>query len=113
MSKTAIILGNRYPGALLEDYEQKIVKTVYGNVLLYVKGKSVILLRHAKGNIPPHRVNHKANICALNVEGVEKVFAFDSVASLNPKLRPGSVVLVTDYVKNHQLISFHSILPLG
>ncbi|MDO8480479.1 MAG: hypothetical protein Q7S65_01540 [Nanoarchaeota archaeon] len=98
MPKVALILGPFYPEKLLEGFEQKIVKTVYGNVLLYTKAKNVILLRQGKGKIPAHRVNHKANMCALNVEGVEKIFAFDNVAPLNVKIKPGSFVLPVDYI---------------
>ena len=99
MAKTALILGARLNlSKILEGYEQKIVKTIYGNALLFVKGKSVILLRHGKSNIPAHRINHKANICALNLEGVERIFSVCPVESLSLKLKPGSFIVVDDYV---------------
>ena len=75
MSKLAIIGGSGLQAEkFLKGFEQQIIKTMYGNVLLFSKNKIVFLPRHGKNkNIPPHRVNHKANICALNLLGVEKI----------------------------------------
>jgi len=80
-------------------FEQKIVKTQFGNVLLFVKNKNIFLPRHGKSNsIPPHGINHRANICALNVLGVETIIAINSVGSLKQSLKPGSIVIPHDYV---------------
>ncbi len=64
MPKIAIIGGSGFQtGKFLKGFKQEIVKTMYGNVLLFVKDKVVFLPRHGKNKtIPPHRINHKANI---------------------------------------------------
>ena len=100
MPKIAIIVGSGFQTSKsIKGFKQEIVKTMYGNVLLFLKDKVVYLPRHGKNkNIPPHRINHKANICALNLLGVEKIFAVNSSGSLNEKIKNGSLVVPDDYV---------------
>ena len=96
MPKTAII----YTDVLTPSpsFEQQIVKTIYGNVLLYVREKTILLPRQGKNMaIPPHRINHKANICALNVLGVEKIIGVERVKSLKKAFTPGTIILPHDY----------------
>ena len=46
--------------------------------------------RHGKGHtIPPHKVNSKANIWALNSLGVSRIIAPSAVGSLQDKYKPG------------------------
>ncbi|MBS3136133.1 MTAP family purine nucleoside phosphorylase [Candidatus Woesearchaeota archaeon] len=100
MARIGFIIGSGFSGeGALEGAEQRIIKTQYGNVFLYQKGKVVFLPRHGKGkNIPPHRVNHRANICALNLHGVEKIVGINSVGSLKESIKPGTIVAPSDYV---------------
>jgi 5'-methylthioadenosine phosphorylase len=66
---------------------------------LFTKDKVVFILRHGKNkNIPSHRINHKANICALNLLGVEKIIGINSAGSLNEKIKPGTLLLPSDYI---------------
>lgn len=52
------------------------------------------LARHGTAHtIPPHRVDHRANIWALAHLGVQAVFATSAVGSLDPALPPGSLVV--------------------
>lgn len=100
MPKIAIISGCAFESKkFLKLFKQQIVKTMYGNVLLYVKNKVVFLPRHGKNkSIPPHRQNDKANICALNLLGVEKIFAINSVGSLKESIKLGTFIVPDDYV---------------
>ncbi len=100
MAKIAIISGSGFdPENILKGFKQEIIKTMYGNVLLFQKDKTIFLPRHGKNkNIPPHKVNHKANICAINFLGAEKIFSINSVGSLDEKIKPGSIILPDDYV---------------
>lgn len=63
------------------------------------KGRAfAVVLRHGdEGTIPPHRVNHRANIRALLSLGVEKIVGINSVGSLRREIRPGSLVVPDDY----------------
>lgn len=54
--------------------------------------------RHGVGHtIPPHRINHRANLWALKELGVRRVLATASVGSLKRDIRPGSVAVPDDF----------------
>lgn len=67
--------------------------------LVEIKGRTfAVLLRHGdEGTIPPHRINHRANIRALLSVGVEKIIGINSVGSLRLEIRPGSLMVPDDY----------------
>lgn len=60
-----------------------------------VAGRSVAFLpRHGQRHeIPPHRVNYRANLWALRSVGVRQVLAPSAVGSLKPELEPGTFVV--------------------
>ena len=54
----------------------------------------MFLARHGYGhNIPPHRINYRANIWALKEVGVTDVTAVAAVGSINRSMPPASLVL--------------------
>lgn len=67
----------------------------------------VFLARHGYGhNIPPHKVNYRANLWALNQLGVDRVIAMAAVGGIHPELRPGRLAFpdqIVDYTwsRNH------------
>lgn len=67
--------------------------------LVETSGKAFwVLLRHGDpGQIPPHRINHRANIKALSSVGVEGIIGVNSVGSLRKEIPPGSLVVPEDY----------------
>ena len=77
-----------------------MVETKYGPVSLRERGDHVVLNRHGAGSapLPPHQINHRANLAALAKLGFEDVVAFNSVGSLHPRLAPGTFVSCSDYV---------------
>jgi 5'-methylthioadenosine phosphorylase len=63
----------------------------------------MILNRHGPGApLPPHAINHRANIRALADLGYKDVVAFNSVGSLRTDLPPGSLISCSDYVALQQ-----------
>ena len=48
--------------------------------------------------LPPHAINHRANIRALADLGYQDVVSLNSVGSLRPDLPPGTLVSCIDYV---------------
>lgn len=51
--------------------------------------------RHA---VPPHRINHRANISALKKLGVEQILSTTAVGSLSAGIGPGRVVVPDDII---------------
>jgi len=101
----AIIGGTSLDG-LLKNPRQIRIGTPYGFPsslqIGEIEGKSVaFLLRHDVGHsVPPHKVNYRANICALHEIGVERIIATNAVGAINLDFKPG------DSVVPHDLIDF-------
>ncbi|MFH1968223.1 MAG: S-methyl-5'-thioadenosine phosphorylase [bacterium] len=71
-------------------------KITIGNVF----GKKVAFLpRHGKNHqIPPHKINYKANISALKQIGVERIIAPSAVGSLKKSIKPGDFVICDQFI---------------
>jgi 5'-methylthioinosine phosphorylase len=65
------------------------------------KAPIIFLSRHGfKHNIPPHKVNYRANIQALKDAGVTSIIAVNAVGGISDKMSPGTIVLpdqIIDY----------------
>ena len=61
----------------------------------------VFLARHGQAhNIPPHKVNYRANIWALNEMGIDTIIAVNAVGGIRGDMLPGSLVIpdqIIDY----------------
>jgi 5'-methylthioadenosine phosphorylase len=90
----------------------KTVKTSYGSALAFEShdGSYVVLPRHGpKHSVPPHRINYRANIAALEKLGVKDVIATSAVGSMNPEFGVGEVGLVEqflDFTKSREATFF-------
>ena len=91
--------------AVLSDVVDTFQATPHGDpsgpVVLARHGgtKVAFIARHGRGHaIPPHRVNHRANLWALKNAGVTGILATSSVGSLKQAIRPGTFVVPHDYV---------------
>ncbi|MBF16182.1 MAG: S-methyl-5'-thioadenosine phosphorylase [Chloroflexi bacterium] len=59
----------------------------------------VFLPRHARGHtISPSDINYRANIEALKNSGVDRIISLSAVGSLNINIKPGSFVIVDQYI---------------
>jgi len=85
--------------------EEKI-KTPYGNVYLKIKQNTVFIQRHGNPQVPPHRINHKANIQALKNIGIEKIISINSVGTLKLKFKPGTFVIPDDFISLWNIPTF-------
>ena len=55
--------------------------------------------RHGSGHtIPPHLVNHRANLWALKNQGVTHIISTSSTGSLKKRIRPGHFVIPDDFI---------------
>ena len=100
-----IIGGTSLLFSTLPPLEKHHANTPFGPAEILI-GDVVMLMRHQNG-LPPHRINHRAHLAALAIAGVDQIIAFGSTGSLQPKIKPGSLVIPTDYVSITDLPSIH------
>ncbi|HIE41055.1 MAG TPA: S-methyl-5'-thioadenosine phosphorylase [Candidatus Aenigmarchaeota archaeon] len=104
--KIAIIGGT----GIYEQEEFKIIEkidlvTPYGrpsaplSICEINKQKIIFLPRHGeRHNLPPHKVNNRANIWALKELGVERILAPHAVGSLKEDLKPGMLIFPDQFI---------------
>ena len=101
--KIAIIGGTGFGAALVAGTPETI-STDYGPASLtradLGDGLTLLFLaRHGAGHVlPPHKINHRANIAALKNLGADAVFATTAVGSLRPEIAPGDFVVLNDFL---------------
>ena len=100
-----IIGGTSLLFSRLPSLEKQTVSTPYGTAEILF-GDIVMLMRHQNG-LPPHRINHRANLAALAISDVDRIIAFGSAGSLNLKIEPGSLLIPTDYISLTDIPSIH------
>lgn len=90
---------------MLEKPESLDIETPFGKPSGMIEvgkidGVDVAFLpRHGKKHsIPPHKVNYRANIWALNSIGVQRILAINAVGSLKEELAPGHIVIPDQFV---------------
>ncbi len=84
--------------ALFNDWQERKVSTAFGTVPVRSQGDAVLLNRHGPAYLPPHAINHRANIQALADLGYRDVVALNSVGSLQTDLPPGTILSCGDYI---------------
>lgn len=85
--------------ALFAGWTMRTIETGFGPVAFRQRGDFVLINRHGTGvPLPPHAINHRANIRALADLGYRDVLSLNSVGSLKPELPPGTLVSCSDYV---------------
>lgn len=82
-----------------------VVDTPYGPTSSEVTvgtlgGKRVAFLtRHGKGHsVPPHRINHRANVWALASLGAKAVVSSSAVGGVSPDVPPGTLVVTDQFI---------------
>lgn len=103
MKRIAIIGGTGFGEALVSG-QPETVETAYGTALVTRAAlgddrELIFLARHGAGHrLPPHRINHRANLAALRDLGAEAVFATAAVGSLRSEIQPGDFVVLDDFL---------------
>ena len=103
MRRIAIIGGTGFGEALVAGTPET-VETAYGPAALTRAdlggGRELLFLaRHGVGHrLPPHRINHRANLAALRDLGADAVFATAAAGSLRPQIAPGDCVVLDDFL---------------
>lgn len=101
------IIGGTGTSSLKETYpliREENIDTKYGKAptisILEIDNKEVAYIpRHNVGHtVPPHMINYRANIEALNLIGVKQVYATNSVGSLDTNIEPGSLLIPDNFI---------------
>jgi len=92
----------------LKGFKEEWIETGHGKAYVLTGDDAVFIPRHGKDRkIPPHKINHLANIKALEMKGVKKIIGINSVGSLKRELKPGSVVIADDYISMWDVPTVH------
>lgn len=93
---------------------REVVDTPYGEPSgaltygLFCDRPVVFLARHGHGgNIPPHRVNYRANISALKQLGISRVISVNAVGGIQADLAPG-MLLIPDQIIDYTYARGHT-----
>lgn len=101
------IIGGTGTKSLKENYpiiREEQITTKYGQAptisILDIENKEVAYIpRHSEGHsVPPHKINYRANIEALNIIGVKQVYATNSVGSLDTNIKPGDLLIADNFI---------------
>jgi 5'-methylthioadenosine phosphorylase len=91
--------------AFLDDVAEVVVNTPYGPpsapvAIGMVEGRRVAFLpRHGpRHELPPHRVNYRANLWAMRELGVRRIIGPCAAGSLQPGVKPGDFVVLDQLV---------------
>jgi 5'-methylthioadenosine phosphorylase len=84
-------------------FTETVVDTPYGEALAWIgSGENadvVFLSRHGvEHGVPPHKINYRANVKALQQLGVDRVIATFAVGGIADDIPPGGVVAVDDAI---------------
>ncbi len=102
-----IIYGTSLIGKQFEG-KMETVQTKYGTVEVFKGRDAIFLPRHGVAmDTPPHRINHLANISALNISGASGVVCISSTGSLKQEIAPGTMVVVHDYINFGRHVTFY------
>ena len=108
-----IIAGGNFSPEGMEVTEQKVMETPFGApsdcfTIGRLGGREVAFLsRHGPEGIPPHCINHRANIYALKKLEVTEVIGINSVGSLREEIPPGWIVIPHDYLSPWEIPTFY------
>lgn len=97
-----------YKTNLIEDFSEEVIETRYGRVYVLLGDGVIFIPRHGRGNdIPPHRINHKANAMAFKERNVEEIIGVTSVGSLKKEIKPMSLIIPNDYMNFWNIPTFY------
>ncbi|MDP2599920.1 MAG: S-methyl-5'-thioadenosine phosphorylase [Deltaproteobacteria bacterium] len=89
----------------LKVLEEKTVDTPFGKpsdaiVIGELNNQKIAFLpRHGRGHvISPSEINFRANIYALKLLGVERIFSVSAVGSMKEEIAPGDMVIVDQFI---------------
>jgi len=100
MSRLGLIAGSAYRDLFAQEIaETETIHTDFGDASVVLSSTVAFVPRHGVANtIPPHRINHQANVLAFKKLGVTQIIGINCTGSLRSNLPPRSLVIPHDYV---------------
>ena len=101
--RSAIITGTGIYEITGHSFRPERIETPYGPAQVFLSEDPqldlVFLARHGlEHTAPPHKINYRANIKALQMLGVRQVLAAYAVGSIHPEIPPLGMALITDFL---------------
>ena len=101
--RSAIITGTGIYEIAGHNFRPESIDTPFGLAQVFLSQDPqldlVFLARHGLDHTtPPHKINYRANIKALQILGVKQVLAAYAVGSINPEIPPLGMALITDFL---------------
>jgi 5'-methylthioadenosine phosphorylase len=83
--------------------EKLVIETEYGNTPIVIgkidKNRIFLINRHGiNQNIPPHKINYRANIKALESCNVKNIISIGTVGSMKKTIKTGDLLIPTDFI---------------
>lgn len=101
-----------YDGIEGIEGKEKIVKTEYGDVKVFIGNSFAFVSRHGNPPKPPHRVNYHANIMAFRELNVKNIVAISTVGSLKDNIKPGSFLMPSNLLDfTNRVWTYHDNEP--
>jgi len=103
MKRVGIISGTIpvHEEGIFQNLQKIPVENEFGNAVVFTSETLAFIPRHGvdlKQGIPPHKINHRANLAALKEMGVEEIIGINSTGSLKMSIPPGTIVIPDDYI---------------
>ncbi|UCE72862.1 MAG: MTAP family purine nucleoside phosphorylase [Methanomassiliicoccales archaeon] len=84
------------------------IDTPFGIVQMLVENDLALIPRHGiETKVPPHRINHRANIFALKEKGITKIIGVNSTGSLKKNIAPPTILIPHDYIGLWNAVTYH------
>ena len=101
--RSAIITGTGIYEIAGYTFRPESIETPFGPAQVFLSEDPgldlVFLARHGlQHTTPPHKINYRANIKAMQILGVKQVLAAYAVGSINPEIPPLGMALITDFL---------------
>ena len=101
-SRVAVITGSGMENQF-RLFGRRVIKTRYGSSVSYSaevdRRAFYVIPRHGvRHDLPPHKINYRANIAALGRLGVKMVIATTAVGSMRPEFGVGQVGLLEQFI---------------
>ena len=91
---------------------ERWINTPYGRVKMRIGENFAFLSRHGNPPVPPHMINHHANIMAFHMLEIKNIIAVSSVGSLRKDIPPGTLILPENLLDfTHRVWTYHNEKP--